>query len=294
MNPTHFPHFNHDQIVGALELGGTKTVVAIGTPSGQVIEEWRFPTTTPEETLRQAVDWWRMRGMPKRIGIGSFGPIRLNATSDAEVCLLNTPKQAWQHFPLGSCLREAAPDCTFHWETDVNAAVLAEVSLGAALGSSHAVYLTIGTGIGGGVWSQQRLLHGNLHPEIGHLRVTRHPSDSFAGTCPFHGDCWEGLASGPAIEARWRQRAQDLPDNHPAWQLESYYLAQGIYSLQAVLAADAFILGGGVSQAPSLIDLINHELELLNNGYFEPTAPRVARAALDQQAGIIGCLLLCR
>lgn len=287
------PELLQQPTVGAIELGGTKTVVAIGTPAGEVMDEWRFPTTAPEETLQHAIDWLREKSMPRRIGVGSFGPIRLNRSSDGDVQMLRTPKLAWQHFPLGSFLSREAPWSTFVWDTDVNAALLAEIELGAAQNSRNAVYLTIGTGIGGGVWSEGQVIHGNLHPEIGHLRVTRHADDSFIGVCPFHRDCLEGLASGPAIETRWQQSARDLPFDHPAWHLEAYYLAQGLYSLQTTLATEVFVLGGGVAQAPGLLESIQSEFECLNHGYFESLA-RIAPAALGQRAGIIGALLLCR
>lgn len=278
--------------LGGLELGGTKAVAAIGTAAGEVIREHRYPTTTPEETLQQAIDWWRSQGGIRQLGIASFGPIRLSRSAADFGHFLRTPKLAWQGFSLGDFFQQQAPEISWNLETDVIAAVLAEQRLGAARGQRDAVYITVGTGIGAGVMSEGQLVHGTMHPEMGHLRVPRHPDDTFAGVCPFHGDCWEGLASGPAIEQRWGKAAHELPHDHPAWEMQAYYLAQGIFSACAILSPAVVILGGGVSQAMGLHERVGQVLDQLSAGYFENLGSRVVAPALGQQAGIVGALLL--
>ena len=279
-------------LIAGLELGGTKTVVAIGERDGTVAEEFRYPTTTPEETLAIAIDWWRERGEVVALGIASFGPLRLRRDAVDYGIYLTTPKLAWQGFSLVDFIAKNLPNARLTIETDVNAALLAELKKGAAQGVKNALYLTVGTGIGAGVCCEGRLVHGMLHPEMGHLRVPRFAGDDFAGVCPFHGDCWEGLASGPAIEKRWGLPAHLLPEDHPAWEMEAYYLAQGLFSANTILSPERMILGGGVSQAPLLHDRISEHFRHLSNGYFPDLGALLSPPALGQQAGIIGALLL--
>lgn len=279
-------------LIAGLELGGTKTVVAIGERDGTVAEEFRYPTTTPEETLAIAIDWWRERGEVVALGIASFGPLRLRRDVVDYGVYLMTPKLAWQGFSLVDYFAKYLPSAQLTIETDVNAALLAELKKGAAQGVKNALYLTVGTGIGAGVCCEGRLVHGMLHPEMGHLRVPRFAGDDFAGVCPFHGDCWEGLASGPAIEKRWGLPAHLLPEDHPAWEMEAYYLAQGLFSANTILSPERMILGGGVSQAPQLHERISEHLRHLSNGYFPDLGALLSPPDLGQQAGIIGALLL--
>ena len=279
-------------LIAGLELGGTKTVVAIGERDGTIAEEFRYPTTTPEETLAIAIDWWLERGEVVALGIASFGPLRLRRDAVDYGIYLTTPKLAWQGFSLVDFIAKNLPNARLTIETDVNAALLAELKKGAAQGVKNALYLTVGTGIGAGVCCEGRLVHGMLHPEMGHLRVPRFAGDDFAGVCPFHGDCWEGLASGPAIEKRWGLPAHLLPEDHPAWEMEAYYLAQGLFSANTILSPERMILGGGVSQAPLLHDRISEHFRHLSNGYFPDLGALLSPPALGQQAGIIGALLL--
>lgn len=278
----------------ALELGGTKTVVATGLPDGTLLEEFRFPTTAPAETLGRAIGWMRERGVPPAIGVGAFGPIRVNPGSSDYGCVLPTPKAGWSGFPLVETLRSAFPGAGVRLDTDVNAALWAEVALGAAKGAADAAYITIGTGIGAGVMTGGRLVHGALHPEFGHLKVPRAPGDLFAGVCPFHGDCLEGLASGPAILARWGLAAAELPADHPAWGMEAWYLAHGILALLAIVSPSRVVVGGGVSQAGGLHEAITRCLREVSGGYFgtEAVERLVVPPALGQEAGIKGALLL--
>jgi fructokinase len=280
------------EVFAAMELGGTKTVVALGDASGAILEEHRFPTTTPAETLGVALEWWRERASFQRLGIASFGPIRLDRAREDYGTFLTTPKLAWQGFSLVRYFSEHLSDVSLTLDTDVQAALLAEMDRGAARGMRDALYLTVGTGIGAGLCCGGRLVHGTLHPEMGHLLVRRHPHDDFAGVCPYHGDCWEGLASGPAIEQRWGQPAHLLPAGHAAWEMQAFYLAQGLYAACTMVSPQCLILGGGVSQASGLHARVSAMLDACSAGYFENIGARLTAPALGQQAGIIGALLL--
>lgn len=280
------------EMIAAMELGGTKTVVALGDDQGRLIEEFRFPTTTPEETMAAAVAWWCERARFDRLGIGSFGPIRVDPTAPDYGTFLTTPKLAWQGFSLIQYARAHLPGVRLFMDTDVQAALLAEMHCGVARGMKDVLYLTVGTGIGAGIACGGRLVHGTLHPEMGHLLMKRHPADSFSGVCPYHGDCWEGLASGPAMAKRWGAAAHTLPPDHPAWDMEAFYLAQGLYAACALLSPQCLILGGGVSQATGLHEKVAYYLDAFAKGYFEPMGQRLSAPALGQLAGIIGALQL--
>ena len=281
-------------MIAAMELGGTKTVVAIGESDGTLIEEMRFPTTTPEETFARAVGWFSGKGKPAKMGIAAFGPVQINPKAGNWGEMLPTPKPDWSGFSITDSLRGAFPEIEITLETDVNAACLAEARIGAAEGLDNVAYITIGTGIGAGVMCDGRLLHGALHPEFGHLRVPRKEGDDFKGTCPFHGDCLEGMASGPAIEQRWGTPGGGLPKDHPAWDTEAWYLAHGILALLAIAPPERVIIGGGVSQAEGLHEKSGVLLRELAGGYFPAlgTCPYVVAPKLKQEAGIRGALML--
>jgi fructokinase len=281
-------------MIAGIELGGTKTVVAIGSGEGRVSEELRFPTTLPEETLGTAIRWLRERGVPERIGIAAFGPIGIVPGRENYGRILATPKPGWAGFSIVETLSKAFPTATLTLDTDVNAAALAEARIGAAAGLDDVAYITIGTGIGGGILSGGRLIHGALHPEFGHLKVPRMPGDEFAGVCPFHGDCLEGLASGPSIAARWGKPAHELPADHPAWETQAWYLAHGILSLLAIVSPSRVVVGGGVSQANQLHQKVQTKLVEIAAGYFPPVlvSDYVVPPALGQEAGICGAFLL--
>jgi fructokinase len=281
-------------MIAGIELGGTKTVVAVATAIGEVAEEYRFPTTTPDETLATAAVWLASRGNPTAIGIAAFGPIGIVEGRDHYGQILATPKHGWAGYSLTRTLSKAFPDAKLTLDTDVNAAALAEAQFGAAKGLDDVAYITIGTGIGGGILSGGRLVHGAVHPEFGHFKVPRMAGDDFAGVCPFHKDCLEGLASGPSLHGRWGKEARDLPAGDPAWEMEAWYLAHGILALMAVVSPSRVIVGGGVSQAEGLHALIASRLKEIAAGYF-PSALEdgyVVAPALDQQAGIRGAFLL--
>jgi fructokinase len=280
--------------LAGIEMGGSKTVVATGEIGGRVIEEVRYPTTEPRETLGRAIEWLRERGGAARIGVAAFGPVGINPASPKYGCMLDTPKAGWSGAAILAPLAAAFPEARLVIDTDVNAAALAEARLGAAMGMDDVVYITIGTGIGAGILSGGRLIHGVLHPECGHFKVPRAPGDEeFAGVCPFHRDCLEGMASGPAIEKRWGTSARELPAGHPAWDMQAWYVAHGILAFTAVVSSQRVILGGGVSQAEGLIDKVNARVRDLANGYFPQVCEGyVVPPALGQQAGIAGALLL--
>jgi fructokinase len=284
-------------MVAGIELGGTKTVVGLGDGCGRVLEQMRFPTSSPAETMEIAWEWLRQRcgdAGPDSLGIATFGPIQLDRQAADFGVYLSTPKPGWKGFSLVKSLGEVFPKCRMSLETDVNAALLAELRYGAARGMRDVVYITIGTGIGAGMCVNGQLVHGTLHPEMGHLRVPRHKDDTFAGVCPYHGDCWEGLASGLAMEQRWGVTARDLPADHPAWEMEAWYLAQGGLAAIAMLSPQLVILGGGVPQAAGLLAATARHLDLLGNGYFEAPGERLCLPGLAQDAGLIGAMELVR
>ncbi|MEP2775239.1 MAG: ROK family protein [Luteolibacter sp.] len=281
-------------MIAAMELGGTKTVVAIGESDGTLIEEMRFPTTKPEETFQTAVKWLAERGTPSSMGVAAFGPVQINPKADNWGYMLPTPKPNWSGFSISKPLLEAFPDMKLSLETDVNAACLAEAKIGAAAGLENVVYITIGTGIGAGVLCDGNLVHGALHPEFGHLIPPRQEGDDFAGACRFHGNCLEGMASGPAIQQRWGIPGCELPEDHAAWDTEAWYLAHGIQSLLAICPPDRVVIGGGVSQAAGLHEKTEKLLIKLAAGYFPAleTLPYVVPPLLGQEAGIRGALML--
>jgi fructokinase len=289
-------------IFGGIEAGGTKFVCILGSGAEDVRAEARFPTTTPEETIRQAVDFFRHQqaehGELAAIGIASFGPLDLNPNSSTFGFITSTPKPGWSNTDFAGMIRRAL-SLPVGFDTDVNAAALAEWRWGAARGLDTFIYLTIGTGIGGGGMANGHLMHGLIHPEMGHLCIPHdRQADPFDGICPFHGDCLEGLASGPAIEKRWGKPAEALPPEHPAWALEAHYLALGIINWIYTLSPQKIILGGGVMQQARLFPLIRAEVQTLLGGYVQSPAilknidDYILPPALGKRAGVLGALAL--
>lgn len=282
--------------IGAIEAGGTKIVCGIGTERGEVVERVSFPTGRPEETLPQMIDYFRDKPV-RAIGVGSFGPINLDRSSPLYGYVTTTPKPGWSNYDFLGQLKEAF-DVPFGWDTDVNAAALAEATWGAAKGLDSCLYYTVGTGIGVGVYAEGRLVHGLMHPEGGHVPVRKHPDDAFAGLCPYHGDCLEGLAAGPAIEKRWGVKGSDLPSEHPAWTMEAYYIAQALTSAILMLAPRRIILGGGVMHQEQLFPLIRAEVERSLNGYLnvpellDGLDGYIVPPGLGDNAGLCGALAL--
>jgi fructokinase len=286
------------RLFGAIEAGGTKFVCGIGTgPEDLTIVQ--IPTTTPEATVRQVIDFFQGSKEPIRgIGIGSFGPLDLHPESPTFGFITSTPKPGWRNFNIAGIIAgELGVPVGF--DTDVNAAALGEGRWGAAVGLTDFLYLTVGTGIGGGAVVNDSLLHGLVHPEMGHLRIPHdRSSDPFTGNCPFHGDCLEGLASGPAMQARWGVPPSQLPENHAAWMLEAHYLALGLVSWVCTLSSQRIIIGGGIMQQPQLFLMIRQEVPLLLNGYIQARTlmdsldDYIVPPKLGNRAGILGALVL--
>ena len=286
-------------LFGAIEAGGTKFVCAVGT-GPEDLESVQFPTTSPEDTVQAAIAFFRARaaGRLRAVGIASFGPIDLHPESPTFGYITSTPKEGWRNFDFAGTIRRAL-DVPVGFDTDVNGSALGEARWGAAQGLSDFVYLTVGTGIGGGAMVHGRILHGLMHPEMGHIRVPHDVSrDPYPGGCPYHVDCLEGLASGPAMEARWGVPGRDLPADHPAWWLEAQYLALGLANFVCTLSPERIVLGGGVMQQTQLFPLIRKELARILNGYIqapEITERRenfVAPPRLGSRSGVLGALAL--
>jgi fructokinase len=286
-------------LFGSIEAGGTKFVCSVGTGPDDLRATTRFPTTMPDETIGRAIAFFRQQPEPiVAIGIGAFGPVDLNPASPTFGYITSTPKLAWQQTDICGMIGHAL-GVPVGFDTDVNAAVVGERRWGAAQGVATALYLTVGTGIGGGVLVDGKPLHGALHPEIGHMPVPRDPqADPFGGICPFHGDCLEGLASGPSVGARWGQRAETLPADHAAWPLEARYLALGLVSCIYAFSPERIILGGGIMQQSQMFPLIRAQVQQLLNGYLKFPAVQeqidtyIIPPALGGQAGVLGALAL--
>jgi fructokinase len=275
--------------LGGIEAGGTKFVCASGTGPDD-LESCEFPTTSPEETIQRAVTFFQARGPVSAIGVASFGPIDPNPKSPTFGHITATPKLAWRHFDFAGAMRRAL-EIDVAFDTDVNAAALSEFRWGAAQGLEDFIYITVGTGIGGGGMSNGRLLHGRMHPEMGHVRVPHDLTrDPFPGCCPYHGDCLEGLACAPSIQARWSQPGEKLPSGHPAWDLEAHYLALGLCNWICTLSPERVILGGGVMRNPDLFPLVREKLRTLLGNYFDP--PEIVPPQLGARAGVLGAIAL--
>ncbi len=280
---------------GGIEAGGTKFVCGVGS-SPEDLETAQFPTTTPAETLDKLIGFFKQHPV-SAIGIASFGPVDLDPSSPGYGHITSTPKAGWANCDLLGEVKGALR-VPVGFDTDVNGALLGEARWGAARGVEDAVYMTIGTGVGGGALVSGRVVHGLVHPEMGHLRIPHDSRDSFAGTCPYHGDCLEGLACGPAIQARWGKPARELPPDHPAWVLEAHYIALGLANLAFALSPERFLLGGGVMQQPHLFASVREDFARLLNGYVQHRQVRegleeyIQPPQLGSQAGVLGALVL--
>jgi fructokinase len=272
---------------GAIEAGGTKFICGYGTSPSDLVVSEAIPTTTPKETMAAVKAFFAGRRL-KKVGIACFGPLQL---SKGRIGAL-TPKLDWRNFPIQSAV-EKALQCPAVLDTDVNGAAMGERIWGAASKTEHFVYVTVGTGIGGGAMVQGRLVHGLLHPEIGHMRVRRFSGDTFAGNCPVHGDCLEGLAAGPAIAARWGvEKSELLAENHPAWAMEAHYLGQMVVNLTCAYSPEVIILGGGISLRKGMLGMVKQSAEQEMNGY--APLPKIVAAKLGGKAGVLGALALAK
>jgi fructokinase len=286
-------------VFGAIEAGGPKFVCGVGSGPDD-LRTVSFPTTTSSATVDCAVRFLTEAGFGRlrAVGIGSFGPVDLDEASATHGFITSTPKPGWRNFDLAGAVARAL-QVPVGFDTDVNAAALGEARWGAARGLADFLYLTVGTGIGGGAMVNGAVIHGLVHPEMGHFRVPHdHARDPFPGVCPFHGDCLEGLASGPAIAARWGLPPTELAIQHPAWLLEAHYLAAGLAALVCTLSPRRIVMGGGVMRQRQLFPLIRTELERLLNGYIQHRAlleqmqDYVVPPELGDRAGVLGALIL--
>ena len=281
--------------IGALEAGGTKMVLAIGNEKGEVFDKVTIPTKTPQETMPLMVEYFKKNKI-ESLGIGCFGPVDLRKESETYGYITSTPKLAWKNYNILGEFKEKL-DIPVGFDTDVNAACLGEVYFGEGKNLENVVYITIGTGIGAGIFSQGKLLHGNLHPEAGHIILKRHALDEYEGKCPYHKDCFEGLASGPSIEARFGKPAFELTDQNKVWEIESYYIAQAIVNYIMILAPEKIILGGGVMHEEKLFPLIRKEVLKILAGYLstrelENMEDYIVKSSLKDEQGIKGALIL--
>jgi len=301
---------NRDEIFGAIEAGGTKFICAIGNGPGDGIRERvQFPTgDDPEPLMREVVAWFseqeKRHCQLAAIGVASFGPVKLDETSPTHGFITTTPKPGWQNADILGPLRRAFPGGPLGFDTDVNGAALGEARWGAACGLEDFIYITVGTGIGGGGMARGRLLHGLVHPEMGHIGVPQRAGDDFAGVCPFHGRCWEGLCSGPAIAARAGLPAEQLPPDHPAWDDVIFTMAHALKNLACVLSPRRIILGGSVRKAGQLgeaafFENLRTAFREALAGYIaspavsaEGIASYIVPPALGDDAGVCGAIAL--
>lgn len=288
-------------LFAGIEGGGTKFVCAVADENNHILAETRIPTTSPEQTLSACADFFQKQkdsGDIKSLGIACFGPLDPRPDSEGYGHILATPKPGWAGADVVGFFKQRL-DLPIAFDTDVNGAVLAESLWGAGKGLKNLVYFTIGTGIGAGVIAEGNLVHGFLHPEMGHIMLARDPErDPFPGSCPFHGACFEGLASGPAIEKRWGLKGDQLPPEHPAWALEAHYIALALVSVTCALAPERIILGGGVMAQEQLLPMIRAEFEHLLNGYMQtPLITQhlksyIVLTGLEGKAGLYGAFAL--
>ena len=283
--------------IGALEAGGTKMVCAIGNEKGEIFEKISIPTKTPETTMPEMIQWFKAKKI-EALGIGCFGPIDPDKDSPTYGYITSTPKLAWKDYNIVGAFEEQLC-CPVGFDTDVNGSALGEVTFGLAKGKKNIVYLTVGTGIGAGVYAEGKLLHGMLHPEAGHILMRRREDDHYEGKCPYHKTCLEGLAAGPAIEERWGKKGIELQDRDEVWDLEAYYLAQALTDYILILAPQLIILGGGVMHQEQLFTRIRSYVKEMLNGYIktkelEDIDHYIVPASLHDDQGIMGALELGR
>jgi fructokinase len=279
-------------MLGGIEAGGTKFVLAVGPSPDRITARHVIPTRDPATTLAEAAEWLAGRGGIRALGIGSFGPVELDRRSPRWGYITTTPKPGWADCDVAGYLGQAL-GVPVGFDTDVNAAALAEYAAAGSRGGSLA-YLTIGTGIGGGLVLDGRPVHGIAHPEVGHIYTRRHAEDrDFPGVCPHHGDCLEGLASGPAIIARWGVSLSELPEDHPGHAIIAECIAQACHTLFASVAVGEIVIGGGVANTPGLVERVAIRARELDAGYLPGgTRHRIIRPRLGDNAGITGALML--
>ena len=281
---------------GGIEAGGTKFAYGIADEKGNLLEKFTCPTTTPEITFKEVLSYFKEKDI-KSLGIGSFGPVDLDPKSPSYGYITSTPKAHWGNTNFANYFQKEL-GVPISFDTDVNVAALGEITYGAAKGLDSCLYLTIGTGIGGGAIVNNTIVHGFTHPEMGHILLPQHPDDDYAGFCPYHKNCFEGLASGPALADRWQKKGHELASDHKAWNIEAFYIAQALMNYIYILSPKKIILGGGVMKQAQLFPLIHAEVQRLANGYIkhplleDKIADYIVPPLLGDNAGIMGAIAL--
>lgn len=284
-------------LIGSVEAGGTKFVLGVGNESGEILERLTIPTESPGVTMAKVTDFFKGFPAIEAIGIGCFGPIDPQLNSPTYGYITTTPKTAWTNYNIVGELKKSL-NVPVSFDTDVNGAVLGELTWGAAQGLQSAVYITVGTGIGGGGVVEGRMVHGLLHPEMGHIAVKRHERDDYKGKCPYHRDCLEGMASGPAIEERWGRKCYELTAFDEVWVMEAFYLAQAVVNIILIISPERIIMGGGVMKQAQLFPLIRREAQKQLNGYIQKEQilggidKYIVAPMLGDDAGLCGALAL--
>lgn len=284
--------------LGGIEAGGTKFVCAVGDESGNVLAKERIATKDPEYTMERVIEFFKNFHIDS-LGIATFGPVDLDRDSAEYGSITSTPKPGWANFPFVRTMEEAL-HLPVGITTDVNGAALGELHHGAAKGLDGCLYLTVGTGIGAGLVNRDQLYQGLSHPEMGHILVRRDPGDHFEGICPYHHDCLEGMASGPALKAHWGKSASELPADHQAWRIEADYLAQALMQYVLIVSPKRIIMGGGVMKQQQLFPMIRRKVQELLAGYIDFPEFKgginsyIVPPALGDNSGITGALILAK
>lgn len=287
--------FGINMILGALEAGGTKMVCAVGDENGKVSDRISLATKTPSETMPEMIEYFK-KNQVEALGIGCFGPIDPDRASKTYGYITSTPKLAWQNYNIVGEFRKNL-NVPMAFDTDVNASALGEAAFGAAKGLDCSMYMTVGTGVGVGIYMNGFLVHGMMHPEAGHILLQKHPQDGYSGKCPFHHNCLEGLAAGPAIEERWGKKAAELSEVTQVWELEAFYIAQALVNYTLTFSPRKIVLGGGVMHQEQLFPLIRERYRELLAGYvqtreLEDLDSYIVPSSLRDNQGIMGCLKL--
>ena len=282
--------------IAAIEAGGTKFICGIGNEKGEIFEKISIPTTTPEETMKKVIEYFKEKEF-EAMGIGSFGPIDPVKTSETYGYISKTPKPHWSDYNIVGEIKKHF-NVPMEFDTDVNGAALGESLWGVGKGLNNVMYITVGTGIGAGAVVNGKMLQGLTHPEMGHIFIKRNKDDQYKGKCPFHSDCLEGLASGPAIEERWGEKGYNLEDKNEVWELEAYYLAQAVVNYILILSPERIIMGGGVMKQKHMFPLIRKNVKEFLNGYvhkkeiLENIDNYIVYPGLEENSGLIGSLAL--
>jgi fructokinase len=287
------------KVYGGIEAGGTKFICAVGTGPDNILFKIQLPTTRPKETLNKVVWFFKQVKLPlASIGVASFGPLDLDKKSPTYGSITTTPKPGWPNTNLVKTLKDALK-VPVYLDTDVNGAALGEGKWGAAKGLETFIYLTIGTGIGGGAIINGRPVHGLVHPEMGHILIPHdREKDPYEGCCPYHKDCFEGLASGTAMRKRWSKAAESLPANHAGWELEAEYIGAGVMDLMLTFSPQKVILGGGIMKAQGLIEAVRKKVKIKLNKYVTSPAVRdnideyIVSPELGDMSGVLGAIAM--